>query len=1210
MHTFSKIRWLLGVLALSAMAAAQTPQVTSSGEPMPKGLWQAFSEARHAVEVNKDEKGGYAYKAYNPKSRYGIRYGEKGLKLKTGSWEFAMQLQAYGQEKNLQPVQKAKLSTKGNKATFDRGTLSEWYINDAKGLEQGFTLKQPKGYDDKKELVLSLGFSGDVNAKWKNEGQSIAFYKEKNHAFDYEKLKAFDATGKTLPARLALLDKTLQIRVDAKGAQWPVTVDPIFATETKIIGVTSDAAAFDYFGYSVALSGDTAVVGAYGGGVSGSAYVMVETAAGWVTQAKLIPSDATSGKYFGHSVSLSGDTALVGAYGDDDNGTDSGSAYVFTRTATYWNQQAKLTASDAAANDEFGYSVALSGDTAVVGAHNKDKGPEAEESGAAYVFTRSGTVWSPLGKLTASDAAGGDYFGYSVALSGDTAVVGAYGDDDNGTDSGSAYVFEKPDPEWGNMTETIKLTASDAAAGNQFGWSVSLSGDTAVVGARYDDDGGAFSGSVYVFFRSGTIWSQQAKLTATLPAPGDQFGGSVAILSDTALIGATGNDDGGSAYVFTRSGTAWSQQAKLSASDVARDDSFGYSVALSGDTAVVGAYGNADAGSLSGSAYVFEKPGTSWIDMNETAKLTATLPTAGDNFGYSVSLSGDTAVVGADSNDNSPDLDNGAAYVFTHSGTVWSQQAKLTASDTAAGDQFGHSVSLSGDTAVVGADSKDNSPDQDNGAAYVFTRSGTVWSQQAKLTASDTAGGAYFGCSVAFLGDTALIGAYGDNEARGSTYVFTRSGAAWSQQAKLTASDAALSDNFGWSVALSGDTAVVGANYDDHDPEQNNGSAYVFFRSGTVWDQQAKLTASDTAALDQFGYSVSLSGDTAVVGARMDDDGGNNSGSAYVFTRSGIVWSQQAKLTPSDVLGGQFGCSVSLSGDTAVVGARYNNDMGSAYVFTRSGIVWSQQAKLTASDAGDYDQFGYSVALSGDTAVVGASYDDDGGSASGSAYLNRFECGFAGPIIADRWTMIGLPCDTGTTDTVEEIFGDTLDPNDYYYRWVVFERNEAGGYYARLDLSSVMSHGRGYWIMSIDNSYWDTTGTLTQFPVITGCSDPEGCFEYTLETPASAEEEFKYNLVGFPANTERIWGGVRFTVDGSSYSPSRAEQERYVSKTIWKWNGNGYDAYDDTTPGMQGNLHSHEGFWVKVLGGATGSIVKILIPANSVLSSPPPPPGT
>jgi hypothetical protein len=229
----------------------------------------------------------------------------------------------------------------------------------------------------------------------------------------------------------------------------------------------------------------------------------------------------------------------------------------------------------------------------------------------------------------------------------------------------------------------------------------------------------------------------------------------------------------------------------------------------------------------------------------------------------------------------------------------------------------------------------------------------------------------------------------------GSAYVYVRSGTTWTPQQKLTAgADAAALDEFGVSVSVSGDTAVVGA-YANDDAGSLSGSAYVFLRAGAVWTEQQKLTASDAAASDQFGISVSVSGDTAVVGAHGNDDTGSASGSAYVFTRSGTVWTQQPKLTASDAAAGdEFGLSVSVSGDTAVVGAWRDdgagNDAGAAYVFVSSGGVWGQQKKLTASDAAADNYFGNSVSVSGDTVLVGAQTDDGVGVDSGSAYV--FDC--------------------------------------------------------------------------------------------------------------------------------------------------------------------------------------------------------------------------
>ena len=338
-------------------------------------------------------------------------------------------------------------------------------------------------------------------------------------------------------------------------------------------------------------------------------------------QQKLTASDAFSGDFFG-SVAIDGDTAVVGASRDDDGGSNSGSAYVFTRSGTTWTQQQKLTASDPGTSGNFGFSVAIDGDTVVVGANGL---------GSAYVFTRSGTTWTQQQKLTASDTTSGEQFGRSIAVKGNTTVVGA-----PFSSTGSAYVFTRSGTTW---TEQQKLTASDAASGDQFGRSTAVDGDTAFVGDPHDDDSGSTSGSVYVFTRSGTTWTQQQKLTASDAAGGDQFGISFAVDGDTAIVGAHEDDDGGegsgSAYVFTRSGTTWTQQLKLQASDTAEDDEFGEFVGVSGDTALVGTRRDDDAGSSSGSAYVFV-PAVADLSIAKSANPTSV--NAGSNVAYTITV--------------------------------------------------------------------------------------------------------------------------------------------------------------------------------------------------------------------------------------------------------------------------------------------------------------------------------------------------------------------------------------------------------------------------------------------------------------------------------------------------------------------------------------------------------------------------------------------
>jgi uncharacterized protein (TIGR03437 family) len=391
--------------------------------------------------------------------------------------------------------------------------------------------------------------------------------------------------------------------------------------------------------------------------------------------------------------------------------------------------------------------------------------------------------------------------------------------------------------------------------------------------------------------------------------------------------------------------------------------------------------------------------------LTQQKKLVADDGTAFYRFGSSVALCGETAVIGAP--DDVTGQGHGSAYVFVRNGGAWTMQQKLTADDGAAGDGFGFSVAIGGDTVVVGAPRSDTAGKMNQGAAYVFVRSGVAWTKQQKLTADDGAAGDGLGFSVAISGDTVAVGAASKNvtfNGQGAAYVFTRSGAAqpvWTQQQRLIADDGAGGDEFGYSVAVSGDTVVVGASIDTIGQNSDQGSAYVFVRGGVIWSKQQKLTADDGEAGDQFGSAVAVSGDTIVVSAPLDDIGQNSDqGSAYVFVRNGAaqpVWTKQQKLTADDgEARDTFGISVATSGDALAVGSYHdkigeNIIQGSAYTFTRGGAaqpVWTKQQKLTAADGEVGDLFGSSVAIGNDTVLVGASGDEIGQNViQGSAYV-------------------------------------------------------------------------------------------------------------------------------------------------------------------------------------------------------------------------------
>jgi FG-GAP repeat protein len=437
----------------------------------------------------------------------------------------------------------------------------------------------------------------------------------------------------------------------------------------------------------------------------------------------------------------------------------------------------------------------------------------------------------------------------------------------------------------------------------------------------------------------------------------------------------------------------------------------------------------------------------------QEAYLKASNTDSNDGFGLGA-VSGDTIAIGApfeDSNAvgvngdqaNNSAPESGAAYVFARFGTVWTQEAYLKASNTEAGDAFGSLVAVAVDTIVVGAPLEDsaavtingdqtNNSAPDSGAAYVFVRNGTTWTQQAYLKASNANAGDLFGTYVAISGDTIVVGAYAEDGAgsgvnprprknekplpeSGAAYVFVRNGTTWTQQAYLKASNPDPNDGFGLYVAIDGDTIVVGAyNEASSGRERNNstpgaGAAYVFARSGTTWTQQAYLKASNPGVADNFGAGVAVSGNLVAVGAinessnstgvngDQNNDLAGSSGAAYVFVRNGTKWTQEAYLKASNTgAGDQFG-RPALSGNTLVVAAHnedsaatgINGDQsdnsapsaGAAYVFVRNGSTWTQEAYLKASNteavAGQInDTFGGTPSVSGNTVVIGATRED------------------------------------------------------------------------------------------------------------------------------------------------------------------------------------------------------------------------------------------
>ncbi len=390
--------------------------------------------------------------------------------------------------------------------------------------------------------------------------------------------------------------------------------------------------------------------------------------------------------------------------------------------------------------------------------------------------------------------------------------------------------------------------------------------------------------------------------------------------------------------------------------------------------------------------------------VSET-KLVASDGNEDDRFGWAVSAGGDRIVVGAQSDDQLAD-DAGAAYVYRRDGSAWIEEGKLTASGGSESDRFGLDAFINGERLIVGAAYEDLSIEkEDAGAAYVYWFDGAAWVEEARLTASDSEKDDQFGSTVAIRDSVAVVGSTWDDNYTGGVYVYRYDGTAWSETAKLTASDGSEGQRFGGRVHLGEDQLIVGARFDG-DLGAGAGAAYVFHYDGSAWIEEAKLVADDGAPRDLFGSDVAMDESVAVIGASGSISGiGVGAGAAYIFRHNGSSWIQEAKLLPSDTAPAMvFGNTVAIEGDRVVIGAAADDDgatnAGSAYVFQYDSANWSQETKLTASDRSLGDAFASSVALDDDWVIVGApNVDRDVEAGVGAVYL--YELPPLNPLSAD-----------------------------------------------------------------------------------------------------------------------------------------------------------------------------------------------------------------
>jgi hypothetical protein len=635
----------LATLAYSQVNMNHRPAVSSSQPEATAGLSRLplLARSRISATVGQDfsiygaEKTNPGFHAQNLRQQIAADFTQQGVKVTHHTAQWTMSLLSYGHGDASRKVAPVAPQATRNRIEYQRGPLTEWYENGPVGLEQGFTFNRSPGRANGQPLTVTLQLSGDLAASLNQQGTTLTLSKKdaRNPELRYAGLTAYDANGRELQAWLELKGSELRLRVRDTGARYPVVVDPV----VQLAELTaSDGDDDDFFGISVAISGNTIVAGATnatvgGNADQGAAYVFVKPASGWsnMTQtAKLTASDGQAGDGLGGSVGVAGNTIVVGACPQSGMCNGPGKVYVFLKPAGGWQTTnkfaAELTASDGQPNDGFSNEMSVSddGSTVVVGAAGATIDGQTSE-GAAYIFVKPASGWTTMtetAKLTEPyGAAYDDFGGVSVSGTGSTVFVGAIqydGPDDLLTGPGKAYIFERPSSGWKSSAKARAiLTAADGDSGDFFGFCqagsscISSDGTTVLVGAPYAN---GFQGKAYIFVRPAGGWITTSQFNAELTLSDgqmDYFGWSAAVSHNVALVGAVvGNGGTGGAYVFLKPASGWQTTSDFNFSLIPADgefgDAFAFSLALSGNTAVVGSINHPAADNNGpGAAYVF-----------------------------------------------------------------------------------------------------------------------------------------------------------------------------------------------------------------------------------------------------------------------------------------------------------------------------------------------------------------------------------------------------------------------------------------------------------------------------------------------------------------------------------------------------------------------------------------------------------------------------
>lgn len=978
------------------------------GESAPRGLASAIARALEETSYEPVWQVGTPFAGVEaawqaPNREHGLRtyFLADGPRVvpreRAGAWSFGTRLHALERGRLRVRVAPADVLVSSGRVEYRRGPLVEWYWNGQDGLEQGFDLaERPLAQAAGEPLALLLEIEGDLRLELVIESVGAIFSDgaPRGQRLSMTKLHAFDARGRTLATHFERRGERLALVVDDRDALYPIVIDPTIQNESQRLAPTlaPDQAEF---GTAIDLAGEWAVVGAPGGEhMAGAAYVFLRSGTSWQLEAKLAPSSGRIGDRFGASVAIAnGSFVAVGAPGDDTGPSDSGAVHLYRNVGGTWSFDRVLKAPTPELQARFGESLDLSAGWLAIGAPRESARGAA--SGAVHLFQYSVGNWLHFVRLAPEGLAAGDRLGSSIDFGGARFAAGAPG---NG---GKVWIFALSSG--GSPTQWQVQQVLSEAQMLDMGRSVALDGVGLLVGSPATGPAGSQRGRASYYEEGGGQFT--LRWSAAGEADGDRLGHSVALQRVTtgtskAVIGVPGSDvaaqDGGGVHALaTNDGSTWLLLGNTFSGSTSAGERFGSALALEGGLALGGAPWRAEAETRPGAVIELGWTGTNWTPG---ASWRGTEAEEEQRFGLALDVLGDLAVIGAPGDSDAAQR-AGAVFVFQRTGGEWVQGARLTAGAFArAGAEFGSAVAIGagGQRLLVGAPLEDGSAAR-CGAAYLFTRSlSGTWSLARRFEAWDPTTNTRFGGAVALGGELAVVGAWLANGAvarSGAAYVWRTNGLGWLAEQKLIDANGQVDDTFGFALWTDGNEIAVGAPWSSS-VASNAGSIAFFERVGPSWLHVQSQHGQ--GAGEELGVALAGEGDLLVGGAP-------GAGAVRLYRRGSGAWLYESSLaSPTGAPGEEFGYAVGIAGGRVAVGAFGANgsaqDCGRAYVFEKRPLDW-QLGELVASDASAQDFLGYSVSISGDVLLAGAPRKSLGATDSGAAYAFQLEPP-AGPFVA------------------------------------------------------------------------------------------------------------------------------------------------------------------------------------------------------------------